>query len=475
MVRTYFLLIFILISHKLIAQNLVPDSSFEDTTKDACLFLDPPRYITEYFNDWYVPTGASTDLWNSDTTNNSNCSNTISTLLGFASPIGRGTYFPARSGKFFLGMFTTYSTKKDYTYREYIQVRLKKPLVIGKVYYAQMFVRPPFENIYAFSNNMGMYFSADSVIVKDLNFKYGSPILIEPQVNDTTIIDKKIWNKVSGFFKADKSYQFLTIGNFFDDVHTKRSNLIERAISVIGGPVSYYCLDDVSVWETSLDSLPISPNLGHDTTLCAGQSLLFNLPNQSGTTYRWQDGSTELRRTINQSGTYYVTAITQGYSVTDTIHVSVLPRISLPPDTVLCRGERLTLAPSYPSKYFLWSDSSRNATLTISQAGQYWVQVPSAYCVLADTIDVRIVDCPGIPPNVITPNGDGINDRFVIDNIELQPWNLTVVNRWGRIVYEAEPYRNDWQGGGLPGGTYYYRLWSRELRRSIKGWITIFY
>ena len=85
-------------------------------------------------------------------------------------------------------------------------------------------------------------------------------------------------------------------------------------------------------------------------------------------------------------------------------------------------------------------------------------------------------------PNIFTPNGDGINDFFIIDNdpaaaeninnkdrgMEYNKYNplndyyittkLTIFNRWGRIVYKSEDYKNDWDGGNLPDGTYFYVL-----------------
>jgi len=66
-----------------------------------------------------------------------------------------------------------------------------------------------------------------------------------------------------------------------------------------------------------------------------------------------------------------------------------------------------------------------------------------------------------------SPNGDGINDKFIIGDLTLYPNNsLTIINRWGNKVFEAKPYNNDWDGtaqmgvrlGGdeVPQGTYFF-------------------
>lgn len=64
-------------------------------------------------------------------------------------------------------------------------------------------------------------------------------------------------------------------------------------------------------------------------------------------------------------------------------------------------------------------------------------------------------------PDLITPNGDGVNDELIIVGIEQFPDNeLIIFNRWGNEVYTASPYQNDWEGayngGKLPAGTYFY-------------------
>jgi gliding motility-associated-like protein len=72
-------------------------------------------------------------------------------------------------------------------------------------------------------------------------------------------------------------------------------------------------------------------------------------------------------------------------------------------------------------------------------------------------------------PEGFSPNDDGINDKFVIKNIDLFPANkIYIYNRWGNLVYEQEGYNNEWDGkpnvsgtlgdDKLPVGTYYYIL-----------------
>jgi gliding motility-associated-like protein len=85
------------------------------------------------------------------------------------------------------------------------------------------------------------------------------------------------------------------------------------------------------------------------------------------------------------------------------------------------------------------------------------------------------------PYNIITPNGDGKNDTFHIDNIEHYPnAELTIFNRWGKKVYQTREYMNNWgglhNGQILPNSTYYYVLELNEPRspdKTINGTVSI--
>lgn len=79
--------------------------------------------------------------------------------------------------------------------------------------------------------------------------------------------------------------------------------------------------------------------------------------------------------------------------------------------------------------------------------------------------------------NGISPNGDGQNDFFTIDNIEYYPESkLSIFNRWGNLVFEKSGYQNDWSGqyqsNDLPDGVYFYVL-ELDNGEVINGYISL--
>jgi gliding motility-associated-like protein len=91
--------------------------------------------------------------------------------------------------------------------------------------------------------------------------------------------------------------------------------------------------------------------------------------------------------------------------------------------------------------------------------------------ITSDTIAIVLEDCLTIDiPDAFSPNGDGVNDEWIIPNIDSYPANsLKIFNRWGAEVFSAAPYSNGnaWDGisthpatlgEGLPVSTYYYIL-----------------
>lgn len=81
------------------------------------------------------------------------------------------------------------------------------------------------------------------------------------------------------------------------------------------------------------------------------------------------------------------------------------------------------------------------------------------------------------PPNIITPNGDGLNEAFTLDQAlppdfcASQFAGVSIFSRWGRLVYQSPTRSFTWAGGGV-GGIYYYLVTFTDGRR-FKGWVEV--
>ncbi|PLW94993.1 MAG: hypothetical protein C0592_01145 [Marinilabiliales bacterium] len=103
-----------------------------------------------------------------------------------------------------------------------------------------------------------------------------------------------------------------------------------------------------------------------------------------------------------------------------------------------------------------------------------WLYVESANgCRDSAYVNVEILAEPYFY-NIITPNGDGRNDTYTVENGERLHNQLTVFNRWGKKIFEAIDYDNSWDGGDFADGTYYViYLYGNELENEYHGTVTI--
>ena len=75
-------------------------------------------------------------------------------------------------------------------------------------------------------------------------------------------------------------------------------------------------------------------------------------------------------------------------------------------------------------------------------------------------------------PNIITPNGDAINENFILDQ-QLTSAALPISSRWGNVVYRTDEYQNDWSGEQVANGVYYYVITHQCLQKPLKGTLTV--
>jgi len=134
---------------------------------------------------------------------------------------------------------------------------------------------------------------------------------------------------------------------------------------------------------------------------------------------------------------------------------------------------------------FLWSpnstiDNNKTARPKISPSDDiyYTLLVTSADgCSASDEVFVKVLKEPKVP-NAFTPNGDGINDTWVIQFLESYPGcTVDVYNRYGAKVYTSLGYGRAWdgtlKGTPLPVGTYYWIINPKNGRAQMNGSVTI--
>ncbi len=292
---------------KLSAQNLVPNGSFEQVYKPL-----KSKYSgnIEQALPWFPAGVGSPDLI-------------------FQGNFSYG-FKKAHSGNNYAGIILYDGDNKDF--REYLSIKLINKLENNKKYTIKLKVSAANKSYY-YTDELGLVFNSDSLVRKDWN-----TISIVPNLKSEkfkAINDTSGWQNLEWEYLANGTEQFLTIGNFRNDINTNlQTSGIKSAIRL-----AYIYLDDIS--------------------------------------------------------------ITKFIAVSDSIKAENLPVISNPTSVA---------------------------------------------------INKKV-----IVPNVITPNNDGFNDIFTIENLPLYS-HLIVRNKKGIIVYNSVNYKNNWNGDDLLTGNYLYEL-----------------
>lgn len=170
-----------------------------------------------------------------------------------------------------------------------------------------------------------------------------------------------------------------------------------------------------------------------------------------------------------------------------TIEVYPTPIINAGPDLKVLEGDAVTLQPTQASNNltYLWLPSTylddatkANPVCKPTNDITYTLTVRSADgCTASDDLFIKVIR-DFIVPNTFTPNNDGINDLWLIDNLDLYPnHRVQVFNRYGQLMFETKNYSKPWdgtyKGKPLPVGTYYYIIELGGQRKPKTGYVTI--
>ncbi len=255
---------------------------------------------------------------------------------------------------------------------------------------------------------------------------------------------------------------------------------------------------------TDMDSIrigfmegPESFDLGMDTILCAGASIVLSAPATTNALV-WQDGSTQSQLLVSAEDTYILVISNACGQQSDSITVGIddqIPYLNLGPDTVLCAGDFISLdvTQAVPAHY-LWNTGDETSMLSVLTPGMYSVTVFTECMMATDQIEIfEKTDC--IPastnttfyiPNVFSPNDDQINDIFSVSfgsGITVLYINGSIFDRWGNMVYRSEDTSFSWDGKkngtSMPPGVYVYALYvtyevnGREVVEILSGDFTL--
>jgi outer membrane protein OmpA-like peptidoglycan-associated protein len=236
-------LIVLFFSTRVISQNLVPNPSFESlrnlpvkkNPKNSFEYEPQSGYIPYMTNlvAWFAATQTTPDLRLYNSEYYKRCSKRYDDCD------------KPHSGSHSVGIITAMSNAESDTYREYIQVKLKKNLRPHELTHVEFWVTKERQAKWA-SNNLGCYFSMKKI------YKATKGVLdLKPQINIDTIInkEKQQWIKIAGTFLPDKPFEYLLIGNFFDNEHTETFVFKDYHGYPFSPPCAYYLIDDVNVWQ----------------------------------------------------------------------------------------------------------------------------------------------------------------------------------------------------------------------------------
>ncbi|NRB47495.1 MAG: gliding motility-associated C-terminal domain-containing protein [Saprospiraceae bacterium] len=255
--------------------------------------------------------------------------------------------------------------------------------------------------------------------------------------------------------------------------------------------------------ELIVKPIPEAPSVTDVPNLCVGDPSLALQELVSGHDLRWytypdQDSTIVAPIIETLQGQRYDFWVSQTLTACESARLPITITVT---DLVISpsgpheieEGEELELSvdidifPDDEGFFTIWSDGTgqiietgkTNVLVYPEDNTLYTVQVDAGACSEVGNIPVEVIFQID-PTAIFSPNGDGRNDTWYIGDIGRYPEStLTVYNRWGATVYQAQAYQNDWDGRGrdgaeLPLATYYYVVDLNQFGlKPVTGHVTI--
>jgi len=237
--------------------------------------------------------------------------------------------------------------------------------------------------------------------------------------------------------------------------------------------------------------------LGADTTLCPGETIILQAPS---TAYDilWHDGSHMPSYVADHAATYSLQLSNACGTVSDLLEVNYdlhVPDLKPVTYKTWCEGEVITFDVTQPfDALYTWSNGSISPVLQVEAPGIYVVEVATpCQSVVQKNEVIPATDCDEDEvhrstyiPNVFSPNGDGINDGFLVSfnpDFPVTAIEGSIYDRWGNMVFHSATMPFNWNGQFaqktvLPGVYAYlirisYLMDGEEHSELFKGDVTV--
>ncbi len=261
------------------------------------------------------------------------------------------------------------------------------------------------------------------------------------------------------------------------------------------------CPGDVVMREVTVTAIP-EASFTFSPPACSDNKVAFTAGTASGVVRRVWDfgdgspayesaGTAPVLHDFVTPGSYAVSLTTINasgcqYTFSDTV-VVFAPRLEAGADLLILEGESVRLTPEAAGNGLAWHwvpakgldrDDVASPVASPAEKTTYTVTVTTAEgCIIADRITIGVIR-NFIVQNTFTPNGDGINDVWTIQNLETNPHaEVNVFNRYGEKLFTSTGYGTPWdgrfRGEDLPVGTYYYIIDPRNGQAVRSGSVTI--
>ncbi|HEX6846257.1 MAG TPA: PKD domain-containing protein [Chitinophagaceae bacterium] len=267
---------------------------------------------------------------------------------------------------------------------------------------------------------------------------------------------------------------------------------------------AFGCRDTATKVMSAFFDKPVADYTVVPTSLCQGADNNFTdlstAPNSTVSSWNWNfgDGSSATiknpTKRFTNAGIYDVKLTVMNAegcasdAVTKQVTVYLQPVIDAGPSFVVPQGTIVQLRPTANDSTvvaFTWSPSTnlsdpntlRPLVNAVSDQTYTLTANGPGGCTATDNVSVKILK-PVKPPNVFSPNGDGINDKWMISNLSDYPGcYVEIFNRYGQRIFYSAGYNDPWDGTmngkPLPVAAYYYIIVLKNGFEPIKGSITI--